>query len=110
MKLPNGSRTIVDLAKLRDYCLNDQHPRGWHKARVFASALGIRKADAGVLRQALQTAAEEEQATLVEWDEYGQRYVIDFFMTGPAGQATVRSLWIIIHGQDSPRLVTCHVL
>jgi hypothetical protein len=45
MKLPNGDRAIVDLEKLRAYCLNPQHPRGRHKARVFAS-FGIREADA----------------------------------------------------------------
>ena len=32
---------IVDLAKLRDYCLNEEHPRGRHKARVFRSRLGL---------------------------------------------------------------------
>ena len=41
MRLPNPSRAFVDASKLRDYCLNAQHPRGRHKARVFASALGL---------------------------------------------------------------------
>lgn len=27
--------------KLTGYCLNPEHPRGKHKARVFASALGF---------------------------------------------------------------------
>ena len=39
--LPNPDRAVVDLAKLRDYCLNPQHEEGKHKARVFASALGL---------------------------------------------------------------------
>jgi len=34
MKLPGGERANVDVAKLRDYCLNPTHPRGRHKARV----------------------------------------------------------------------------
>jgi hypothetical protein len=42
MKLPNAAQALVDLAKLRDYCLNPAHPRGRHKARVFATALGQR--------------------------------------------------------------------
>ncbi len=41
MKLPNSDRAVVDIAKLRDYCLNPAHPRGRHKARVFAAALGL---------------------------------------------------------------------
>ena len=53
MKLPNGDRAIVDIAKLRDYCLNPEHPRGKHKARVFAAALGFTVDDAEKLRAAL---------------------------------------------------------
>ena len=45
MKLPNGDKAIVDLAKLLDYCLN---PRGRNKARVFAS-IGIQRAEAEYL-------------------------------------------------------------
>jgi len=44
--LPNGDRAIVDIAKLTDYCLNPQHEDGKHKARVFASALGLGREDA----------------------------------------------------------------
>jgi len=40
MKLPNPERAIVDLKKLRDYCLSSEHPRGRHKARMFAAILG----------------------------------------------------------------------
>jgi hypothetical protein len=40
MKLPNGDQAVVDIAKLRDYCLNKDHLRGRHKARVFAAVLG----------------------------------------------------------------------
>jgi hypothetical protein len=57
MKLPNGHRAIVDITKLRDYCLNTNHEEGKHKARVFASALGVRAADAEWLREQLLKAA-----------------------------------------------------
>ena len=110
MKLPNGERAVVDMAKLRDYCLNLQHARGRHKARVFAAALGLTQDDAGVLRDALLKAAVDSEATPGEGDEYGQRYMLDFRMTGPAGQATVRSNWIVLTGEDYPRLTSCHVL
>jgi hypothetical protein len=35
MKLPNADRAIVDIVKLRNYCLNPQHPSGRHKAPRF---------------------------------------------------------------------------
>jgi hypothetical protein len=47
---PNGKLAIVDIRKLRDYCLNPDNPRGSAKARVFASALGITAKDVGKLR------------------------------------------------------------
>ena len=44
---------VVEIAKLRDYCLSDTHPRGRHKARVFRSRLGLSASDAEWLRQSL---------------------------------------------------------
>jgi len=45
MKLPNGERAFVDMAKLRDYSLDPAHKEGRHKARVFAAALGLTRND-----------------------------------------------------------------
>jgi hypothetical protein len=109
MKIPGGERAVVDIAKLRDYCLNEQHPRGRHKARVFASVLGFTAADADVLRQALLKAALEAEALQGERDDYGQRYVVELNVRGPQGRATVRSSWIVLHGEDFPRLTSCYV-
>jgi hypothetical protein len=46
MRLPNGDQAIVEIVKLRDYCLSPTHPRGRHKARVFAAVLGLTDKDA----------------------------------------------------------------
>jgi hypothetical protein len=35
--------------------------------------------------------------------------VIDLEMSGPRGRATVRSSWIILHGEDFPRMTSCYV-
>ena len=85
MKLPNADRAVVEIEKLRDYCLNINHPRGRHKARVFVTALGIKADDAEELKQAILSAALAAEATPTEHDEYGQRYVVDFF-DGTTGQ------------------------
>jgi hypothetical protein len=110
MKLPNAELAVVDIDKLRDYCLNERHSRGRHKARVFASVLGLTRDDADVLRNALLKAARESEAALGERDDYGQRYVLDFQMSGPGGQARVRSSWIVLVGEDSPRMTSCYVI
>lgn len=100
----------MDIAKLRDYCLNERHPRVRDKARVFATSFGITISEADVMQRALLNAAVSGDAVVGEADDYGQRYVLDFQITGPAGQAIVRSIWIIRHGEDFPRLTSCYVL
>lgn len=101
---------FVDLRKLRDYCLSAEHRRGRHKARVFASALGLTSKDAAPLRDALLEAAQTHDAEAMRKDEYGARYVLDFEMAEPSGRAAVRSVWIVRHGEAFPRLVSCYVL
>lgn len=110
MRLPNAERAVVDIEKLRDYCLSPEHPRGRHKARVFAAALGLTADHAELLREALLGAARTEDALLVEQDSYGDRYVIEWMMSGPAAQGRVHSSWIVRRGEDFPRLTTCYAL
>ena len=109
MLLPDGKRAIVDIRKLRDYCLNTDSPRGRSKARVFAAALGITREDAPKLREKLLEIARTEEAELGELDTYGQRYTIDFDMETEVGKAVVCSGWIILHDETAPRLTTCYV-
>ena len=103
---------VVEIAKLRDYCLSDTHPRGRHKARVFRSRLGLTANDAELLRRTLLDAARDRQDDLqpTDADEFGQRYVLDFPMTTAAGSAMVRSAWIVLARQDVLRLTSCYVL
>lgn len=108
MNLPNPERAFVDIAKLRDYCLSPGHEHGKHKARVFATALGVDAANAGWLRERLIEAAQGD-ATLISRSEYGSLYVIDFEVRTSVGQATLRSGWIVRSGEDYARLTTCYV-
>lgn len=110
MLLPNGKRAVVEIRKLRDYCLNPDNPRGGGKARVFAAALGITATDAEELRKTLLEVARTGEAKLGELDMYGQRYTMDFEMETPVGKVMVRSGWIILHQESGPRLTTCYLL
>lgn len=110
MKLPNSDRAVVDIAKLRGYCLNPKHRRGQHKARVFEAALGLTADDAEFLRDVLLEAVQRYEARPTEAIEYGQLYVLDFPVQGPRGEAMIRSGWIIRQGEDFPRLTSCYVL
>lgn len=105
-KLPNHENAFVDIRKLRDYCLSPDHPRGRHKVRVFASALGLKVDDGEELRGALLSAVFHEEATSAEEDEYGKRYVLDFEMETETGTATIRGGWIVRRGEGFPRLTS----
>ena len=109
MKLPNSHKAVVDIVKIRDYCLSSSHPRGKYKARVFSAALGLTDKDAEILKAAILKAAHNNDAVATEKDDYGQRYVLDFTMNELAGSASIRSSWIVRTGEDFPRLTSCYV-
>ena len=106
MEIPNAERAVVDIRKLRDYCLNPQHHRGRHKARLFTSLLGMSANDAEALRNTLLEAVKTQDAQLGEKDAYGQRYTLDFTLNWRDKQAIIRSAWIIETGSDTPKLTT----
>jgi hypothetical protein len=111
MKLPNGAQAVIDIEKLRDYCLSAQHPEGRHKARVFLSALEMTSSDADKLRDILLVAAVvNNEAFITGTDQYGCRYALDVLITWRSREAFVRSAWIIKTNEDFPRLVSCYVL
>jgi hypothetical protein len=109
MKLPNGDASIVEIEKLRDYCLSPAHPRGRHKARVFFSVLGMTAAHAEELRAALLDAALKENATAGATDQYGARYIIDFELKHGERATNVRSCWMVRSGEIEPRFVTRYI-
>ncbi|MGH8738886.1 MAG: DUF6883 domain-containing protein [Burkholderiales bacterium] len=110
MKLRNAERAFVDIAKLRDYCLDETHPEGRHKARVFRSALDLSERDAGFLRQAILAAAADAEAVAGDSDEYGSRYLLDFQLNRGNRKAWIRTVWIVRRNEDFPRLATCYVM
>lgn len=110
MKIPNAERAVVDIRKLREYCLNPQHSRGKHKARLFTSLLGMDSDDAEGLRNALLEAVKKQDAQLGEENAHGQRYTLDFTLDWRNKQATIRSGWIIETDTDFPKLTTAFPL
>jgi len=110
MPIPHAERAVVDMRKLRDYCLHPRHDEGQHKARLFATALGMTAEDAEDLRALLLQAIKTSDAQVGRRDAYGQRYTVDFLLVWRDKQAIVRSGWIIEHRSDIPRLTTCYPL
>ena len=110
MKLSNGEHADLG-TKLEDYSLNPFHRHGQHKARVFASALGITLANKEILTHALQAAAKNSNDFSAHGDNgFGETYALRFKLTTATGSATVLSAWIIRHNEDFPRLTTCFIV
>ena len=108
--LPNHHRAEIGIAKLREYCLSTTHLRGRHKARLFASALGISADDAVWLRNEILKGLENSDAIKDVSDHFGQRWRVDLLLTRQNRRAVVRTVWLTAHGQSNPKLVTAWVL
>jgi hypothetical protein len=91
--------------------LNPRHRSGRHKARVFESALGITRQNQDILAKALHEAAGNSENAISTGDQgFGATFIIRFPLTTDKGAATVLSGWILRHGEDFPRLVTCFII
>jgi hypothetical protein len=80
MLIPNAENAVVDIRKLRDYCLNLDHDEGKHKARLFSSIIGMTAENAEYLRQILLEVVKTHEAKLGRRDEFGQRYTLNFLL------------------------------
>lgn len=110
MKLPNGDRADLG-TKIEDYVLNPDHWEGRHKARLFEARLGVTVRNQEVLREAMVSAAvNSEEAEAIGDNGHGMVYVLRFPLTTTHGTAMILTVWIVRHGEDFPRLVTCYIL
>jgi hypothetical protein len=64
MLIPNADKAVVDIRKLRDYCLNLEHDDAKHKARLFSTILGMTAEDAQELRRILLEVVKTHEAQL----------------------------------------------
>jgi hypothetical protein len=102
VKLPNGDRADLG-TKLSVYVLNPEHRHGRHKARVFASSLGITQQNQQRLADALRNAATDSTDVISIGDQgFGETFEVRFPLATGSGQATVLSAWIIRRGEDFP--------
>jgi hypothetical protein len=108
MKLPNGDRAEISMAKLIGYCLNPDHSKGKNKARVFQSTLGITAENADRLRDLVQQAAIEGEVIQQTTTAFGQELKVDWEIPGTEG-LWLRTTWEIAPNATNPRLITAFV-
>jgi len=110
VRIPNAENAVVAVEKLVNYCLDQTNEVGQHKAKVFASALGITQINYEVLRSALLNAVNSNEAVAGVSDVFGDRYIVDFDFVRGDRCARIRSIWMINRGSEMPRLITCYVI
>lgn len=107
LKIPGAERAIVEESKVRGYLLSPEHRIGSFKARFFTQ-LGFNQSDWAILQHELTRFASAE-AELGPTTKFGQKYVVAGSIQGPSGRtAQVVVVWIVLTGEDVPRLVTAY--
>lgn len=107
--LPGHAEAAVPPAKLTDYLLNPDHPKGGSKAVAFRDVLGYTRENAQELSAALQAGLGQWKATARAATKYGRPYEVRMLMTGPNGrQATVKTGWIV-EADGKPRLTSAYI-
>lgn len=107
MKLPNGDSVIIPREKLIGYCLNPEHPKGKHKARVFQSVLGITRENVGNLYDLVQQAAIAGEVVQERLTPFGQEFKVDWTVPG-SDQVQLRTIWIFSES-NIPQLVSAFI-
>ncbi|MBE9051412.1 hypothetical protein IQ243_13480 [Nostocales cyanobacterium LEGE 11386] len=105
MKLPNGEQAEISTQKLIGYCLNPEHSSGKHKARVFASILGITLENTDVLLELVRTAAVAGEVVQQSTTQFGQQFKVDWIVPDTDG-IRLRTIWEITAKNPYPRLIT----
>ena len=101
----------IDIVKLCNYALDEEHPTGKHKAKKFKSLLGLTKNDAEWLKMQIMSKIQTTEAVESKRDDYGIRYVADFEIENGFQKAYIRTVWLL--GNEAnvlPRLITCFII
>jgi hypothetical protein len=108
MKLPNAEHAIIEREKVANYLLNSGHPDNGGKAPYF-EASGFHRDGWHVFAEALRSLAITEEITKSLDSPHGMKYILDGEIETPAGRrASLRTIWILDFGSDTPRLVTAY--
>lgn len=103
---PEKGLPVVDVRKLTEYALNDEHPEGKHKARLFRDLLGITRNDWRFLAEQLVTGLQQEIVEHPRKSEHGVQYHVNVPVVGRNGaKKVVRAAWII-RANEPPSLTT----
>ena len=107
MPIPNAKLAVAEIAKVRDYLLNRDHPDGGSKAAWFYS-LGYTRDNWQALSRDLLAIAQGCKEFDTETTTFGVKYKA----AGTVGRdgfrpGSILTVWIV-EDDEPPRLVTAH--
>ena len=106
MNMPFLNRLRVDESKVVGYLLS--HANGQGKAGFFLTFL-FQPGAWEELADALKAHARSNPVATKVDSRYGTRYSVDGELQTPSGRRPrVRTVWILEHGSEEPRLITAH--
>jgi hypothetical protein len=106
MRLPNAEYAVVEESKVARYLLDPTNPRNQGKAAFFLS-FGFTAPRWQAMASALREHANRYDVTIIETTGHGVTYRVVGALTTPDGRnPIVRTVWIVLHEDDIPRLVT----
>jgi hypothetical protein len=99
----------ADVRKIRDYCLNEEHIDGKHKAVLFQRLLGITAANWYVLAEQLAGGIGQELVNRPEKTNWGVQYESRIPVTGPNGVTKIVTSGWIIRENEAPFLTSAYI-
>ena len=109
VRLPRAREATIPTAKLVAYALSTTHERGRHKARVFASALGITASDWRYLYNQILARLPDGEVRSTHGTPFGIAYEVIVMIDGLNGRtAPVVTTWIVATNA-APRLTSTWV-
>lgn len=107
---PLPASFVIDPLKISAYLLNIHHRQGRSKAQFFC-AWGFDPARPDEFALAALAHPEPSRLTRITPTGYGHHFVFEGPMTSPKGPTpTVRSVWEVVPGGTTGKLVTAHRL
>jgi hypothetical protein len=107
--LPNYKNATIPDDKIYGYCLNLNHERGRHKARVFKKVFGITANNGEILKRAILQELKSFEVTNKIENIFGTLFTISMTITIFDKTASITTAWIIKTGTNIPKLTTCFV-
>jgi hypothetical protein len=64
----------------------------------------------GVRKLTHNVRGQRNTANLLESNQYGTKYSVEYEITYQNKTATLKSAWMVRHNEDFARLITCYIL